>query len=175
MESGSSLTGANLCGKPEPKTLCRARSNQAACTPFARRVQNDSEKNASTSPSDDPSLARAALSPFRSLLRKPAVCAILMTVVDIGRKQPFQVQLVDGAQMVKQFATATSNTQRSATRFLPRATDGRPYSSDFHGANCHGSSDALLGVMIVNDKLVPVQRERRRATAVRTRRSSDGM
>ena len=89
---------------------------------------------------------------FRSLLPETTVGTVLVVVVDIRGEQPFQMRFVDGNHLIQQFAAAATDPPLGNT-ILPRTTDGSPHGIDVHGANRVGHFDAILGIMVEEEKL----------------------
>lgn len=96
--------------------------------------------------------AGAVRSTFRSLLPETTVGAVLVVVVDVRGEQPFQMRFVEGNHLIQQFATAAADPPLGNT-ILPRTTDGSPHGLDVHGANRVGHFDAILGIVVEEEKL----------------------
>jgi len=80
------------------------------------------------------------------------VGAILVVVLDIRGEQPFQMRFVEGNHRIEQFAPAATDPPLGNT-ILPRTTDGSPHGVDVHGANSLGHFDAILGIVVEEEKL----------------------
>ena len=109
-------------------------------------------KTTDARPGYDVASADAVPPTLRSLLPETTVGAVLVVVVDIRGEQPFQMRFIDGNHLIQQFAPAATDPALSNT-ILPRTTDGSPHGMDVHRANRVGHFDAILGVVVEEEKL----------------------
>ncbi len=104
-------------------------------------------KPSKTRPRRDSSSPCDARSQFRCLLLKSPVGPILVVILNVGRKQPLQMRIVNGDRMVQQFAPATADPTLSDT-VLPRTAAYRSHSPDVHGTDRSRHFGAVLGVVV---------------------------